>query len=146
MDMIRLAIADEPSFSVSDLELSRGGVSYTVDTLKEVKQQHPHADLYFCLGADSLVDLHAWKNVYEILTLATLIPLARPGFELVIEDLQLEHPWPEKLLKSLCTVHLVDISSTDIRNRVRAGKSINSLVPDAVAAYIHDRKLYTHDS
>ena len=142
VEMIRRAIADEPKMAVSDIELERGGVSYTVDTIRTFQDEFPEAELFFCLGADSLVDFHAWKEPYALLESCTVVPLARPGFELVIEDLQLEHPWPERLLAEMCTVNLVDVSSTEIREAAASGKCINALVPTAVAAYIQACKLY----
>lgn len=142
LEMIRRAIADEPTFDVSDIEIRRGGVSYTIDTVREIQSAYPDAEIFFCLGADSLLDFHKWKMPYALLEAVTVVALARPGFELVVADVKLDAPWPERLLKNLCTVSFVDISSTEVREAAASGNSINSLVPAAVAEYIASCRLY----
>ena len=142
LEMMSAAVRDEPGFAVSDVEVARGGISYTIDTIREIQRAYPDAEIVFCLGADSLVDFHAWKEPYAILAEAFVLPLARPGFDLGADDLSLDGPWPNVLLERMCTVNLVDVSSTEIRDAVAKGKCINALVPAEVAAYIKAWSLY----
>ena len=142
VNMLRLALADEPGFALSEVELARGEVSYSIDTVEALKAEDPARELFFILGADSLVDLHCWRRPYALLEACTFIVLARPGFELRPADLSLDPPWPERLLADLCTAHPVDISSAAIREAAAAGKTLKDLVPPAVAAYIEECQLY----
>lgn len=143
--MLRLAVAGDPRFEVSDLELQRGGVSYTVDTLRLLRAERPEAVLSFIIGGDSLRELHTWKDIYAILDLAELVTVARPGFrtdDLNEATLRLRDPWPRRLAAQVASGHLVEISSTDIRQRVARGRSIRYLVSGPVEQYIADHALY----
>ena len=130
--MLRLAILDMPDREVSTLEIDRGGVSYTVDTLRQLSAELPEAELFFLMGADTLRDLPGWREPDEVLRMATPMVVQRPGEAEVATDvphLRIEMP-PR------------DISSSDIRRRLTLGESIAGLVPPAVAAYIDEHKLY----
>lgn len=143
--MLRLAIAGEPTWRVSELELGRGGVSYTVDTLRAVRRRQPQAELFFLMGADSLHDFPQWREPQEILQLATPLVVARAG-----------EPQPDfTTLEGLCSAERIEavraaqvpmpatpVSSSDIRSRVAEGASIGEMVPDAVQAFIQARRLY----
>jgi nicotinate-nucleotide adenylyltransferase len=142
VEMLRLALADQPDFHLSELELERGGVSYSIDTVEALRAEDPERALFFIIGADSLVDLHRWRRPYELLEACTFIVLARPGFELRPADISLDPPWSERLIGNLCTVHLVDISSTEVRAKAAQGKPLKALVPPAVEAYIERCQLY----
>lgn len=145
LEMLRLAVDDDPRFDVSDLELRRGGVSYTVDTLRRLREECPGASLFFIIGGDTLRELHTWKDIYTVLSLCEIITVARPGFrvdDLDAASLRLDDPWPRKLAANVATGHLVEISATDIRARVARGHSIRYLVPAAVATYIQRRNIY----
>jgi len=143
--MLEAAILDNLSFDLLDIELRRGGVSYTVDSLREIRSLHPHADLFLLVGADTLMELHGWKEIATVLSLCEFIIFARPGYgvhALEPSVLKLPPPWPERLLQNVCSVRQIDISSSDIRHRVAEGLSIRYLVPQAVEMIIMEHHLY----
>ncbi|OGV46243.1 MAG: nicotinate (nicotinamide) nucleotide adenylyltransferase [Lentisphaerae bacterium GWF2_57_35] len=142
--MLKLALKDDARMVASALEMERGGVSYTIDTLRRLKELDPEAQYYFIIGGDSLIELHTWKEIDELLGLCEVITLRRPGLQALpaADSLQLKAPWPEKLLSNVFTGHLVDISSTDIRRRVRSDRSIRYFVPFGVEMYIVNQELY----
>jgi nicotinate-nucleotide adenylyltransferase len=126
--MLQLAITNEPGFEASDLELHRPPPSYTVDTLRELHARHPDDKFILLIGADNVAKFSTWREPEEILRLATPAVLDRAGGSPA-------HSWP-------VVQRLVDISSTDIRTRVAAGRSIRYLTPDAVCSYIEFNSLY----
>jgi nicotinate-nucleotide adenylyltransferase len=136
--MARLAVASNPHFEVSDLEIRRGGISYTVETLAAVRDLYglSQEDLVFLMGQDSLADLPNWREPERILSLATVVVFRRPGVSL--------NAVPSHFLSAarMLDTPLIEISATDVRRRVREGRSIRYLVPDAVAEYIARHKLY----
>jgi nicotinate-nucleotide adenylyltransferase len=145
MAMLRMATEDNLSLEVSDIEIARGGTSYTVDTVRMLKGLRPEAELFFIIGTDTLTELHQWKNVYELLSLCGFLTFGRPGFGVDTirpEDLYLDDPWPERLLKKITAGRQVDISSSDVRYRVAEGMSIRYLVPPEVEMYIAEHGLY----
>lgn len=143
LQMLEAALEGDTNFEISDIELQRGGVSYTVDTIHALKRQHPQVAWVLILGADSLLELHLWKDVYRLLALCEIVTLARPGFEEISEEsLHLRAPWPERLRRNVRHGHGVEISSTDIRRRVAEGMSIRFLVPSVVEMYIAEHRLY----
>jgi nicotinate-nucleotide adenylyltransferase len=134
LEMIKLAIQNNPDFEVSDIEIKRKGKSYTVDTLKYFKKKFD--DLYFVIGADNIKDFHHWKEPDKILELAKLIVTNRGGIDQKI---------PEKLRRKkifMCRIPNIEISSTMIRNNIRSNKSIKYLVPQKVETFIIKNKLY----
>ncbi|MGB2960524.1 MAG: nicotinate-nucleotide adenylyltransferase [Bacteroidota bacterium] len=134
MEMVRLAIAGNPAFDDSDMELVRGGVSYTVETLLEFSKQHPDWELFFLVGMDNIGDFYTWLKPERILELSVIVVVKRPGYEfpgeLAIPD------------AVVCEVPDIEIGSRVIRERVREGRSIRHLVPDSVLDFIVDEKLY----
>ena len=126
--MIQLAIAGEDGFEVSDLELHRPPPSYTVDTLRELKSSHPHDEFVLLIGADNVAKFETWYEPDEICRRAQIVVLNRAHH-------QTSHDWP-------VVRRLVDLSSTDLRARVSAGRSIRYLTPDAVCDYIQMKGLY----
>lgn len=146
VEMLDLAIAGNPAFRVSKLELDRGGVSYTVDTLQAIKDQQPDAELFLLMGADSLRDLLTWREPARICELAwpvvsrradapepdyrQLAHLMSPDRLAAMEGMRLEMP-------------IVQLSSTDLRARAAAGKSLRYRTPRAVEQYIKAQKLYS---
>lgn len=146
VEMLRLAVQGDPRFEVSEVELNRGGVSYTVDTVRCLRAQWPEAELHLIIGGDTLHELHTWKDVAVLLSLCTVVTVARPGFAAGDADpalLRLPEPWPRKLLAGVVAGHLVEISASDIRHRLSRGLSIRYLVPDEVARYIDQHRLYS---
>jgi nicotinate-nucleotide adenylyltransferase len=134
--MTVIATASNPNFQVSRVDLDRGGPTYTVDTLRDLRQLYgPKVDLFFITGADALGKILSWKDADEIFDLAHLVGVTRPGFEL--SDAHL----PAATV-SLIQVPAMAISSTDCRARVAAGLPVWYLVPDGVVQYIAKRHLY----
>ena len=137
LKMIKLAINNYKKFEVSDIEIKRKGKSYTLDTIEQIKETYGiNTDIYFIAGADSALDLPNWKEPLKILSLAHFVAVERPEFSL--EGLN------EKYRKRIITVGgiSINISSSDIRRRIREGKSIRFLVPRKVEEYIRENKLY----
>jgi nicotinate-nucleotide adenylyltransferase len=129
--MLGLALRRNPLFRASDLELRRGGVSYTVDTLRELSRRSP-AELYLILGADAARLLPRWREIDAVRKLARFVLVSRPGHRVR----------PRMPKQHIVKVPLLEISSTEIRDRVRRGLSIRYLVPDAVERHIRRRGLY----
>lgn len=140
-EMTRAAVADNPLFEVSEVELDRGGPTYTVDTLRHIRAAYPDAELYFLLGADQLAEFHEWQEPEGIAELATLVAVGRAG----VDPDQLS-PVDLGSGKGLTFMSLavtrVDISSSEVRSRVREGRSIRYLVPEAVRRIIETHRLY----
>ena len=134
--MTRLATAGHDAFAVSDLELRRAGVSYTVDTLRALRADHPDAEFLLLLGGDSLRQFHTWREPDAILDLAQPLVYPRSGSDLAAVDPSLRRR------AILLDRPLLDLSSTDVRGLLRAGRSARYLVPDAVLAYADEHGLY----
>jgi nicotinate-nucleotide adenylyltransferase len=144
--MLEAALEDSLAFELCDLEIRRDGPSYSVDTAKELRRLHPGAELYLIVGADTLKELHTWRNVYELLALCRVVSFGRPGMEPggpPPDSIRLDPPWPERLRRDLSPGRMIEISSSDIRHRVAEGMSIRYLVPRAVETYIAEHGLYT---
>ncbi|MEO8193656.1 MAG: nicotinate-nucleotide adenylyltransferase [Gemmatimonadales bacterium] len=131
LEMVRRAFADDPRFEVSSMEIERGGLSYTVDTLEALSEQHEGAELLLLLGMDSLRTLERWKRPERIRELATLAVLTRGDDSETLPE-GVEH----------VTTRRVDVSSSEIRARLAAGKSIKGFVAESVERYISAAKLY----
>jgi nicotinate-nucleotide adenylyltransferase len=142
LEMLRLAVDDEPDVKISTVELERPGASYTVDTLSVLKQEYTGGDLYFILGWDSLEYIDRWRQPERIIELCRLVAIPRPGFgrpdlnllEKTVPGIYnrvifLDKPW-------------VDISASAIRELASRGEPIGRLVPGEVAEYITKHKLY----
>ena len=135
LNMIKLSVNDISFFDYSDMEIKKGGVSYTVDTLRELKKQYD--ELEFIIGYDNIFSFHTWKDPDEILKLAKIIVLKRKS----------SHPPPfkDEYYRQAVFVETrgIEISATDIRERVKNEMPINFLVPLNVMEYIYNHKLYT---
>ena len=134
--MLRLAIQDNPHVDVSEIELRRGGVSFTIDTLDGLKAEHPTDEFFLLIGMDNLLEFHAWKSPESILELATVVVMTRPGVE--AKDV----PPAMRDRVRICPVPEIGIASRELRKRVSKGKSIQYLVPDSVREYITQHDLY----
>jgi nicotinate-nucleotide adenylyltransferase len=132
--MTTLLAGDDPRLAVDPIEIERTGLSYTVDTLLAVARREPDAERFLLVGADVLESFAKWREPARVLELATLVVLRRGG-----EPVRL--PPSDREIVVLPT-RRVDVSSTEIRGRVREGRSIRGFVPDAVAAYIGAAGLY----
>lgn len=130
-EMLRQALRGNSTFEACDLELRRGGVSYTVDTLRELRRR-TSARLYWIIGADAAKLLPRWRAIDEVRRLASFVIVSRPGDRL-----------PAKMPKDhIVKAPLLEISSSEIRDRVRKGLSVRYLVPDSVERYVRRKGLY----
>lgn len=134
--MVDLAIAGEPRFVLDRIELATNGPSYTLDTVRTLQAAHPGASWFLLIGQDQYAGLHTWHGWEELLDRVVLAVAQRPGARLPINSDVLRHAHRSVPLPML------DISSTDIRNRIAMGQSIDHLVPPAVARYIDQHALY----
>lgn len=141
-EMTKRAIADNPHFEFSDMELRREGDSYTVDTLKQLKEQCPGDDLFLILGSDTLFQIEKWYRPQEIFQLATILSSCRNIPTQELND-QMEH-LRSKYGAKVINLYMpnMDISSTDIRDKIRHGMSVKYFLPDPVIQYIEERGLY----
>lgn len=141
--MTELAIAGNEHFALSTVDLTRSGPSYTVDTLRLLAAKYEGAELFFIIGGDSLLDLPTWYHPEEILQLAYLAAAERPGFSLEDVAAKLGGLY-QQFGHRICLFHapLLDISSSMLRERLRSGRSVRYLVPDAVLDYIKQNNLY----
>ena len=139
--MVRLAVEGNPAFDVTDIEIRRTGPSYTVDTLTELRGQHPHAEFIVILGVDTLREIDRWHQPRQLFEQASVVGMARPGASLDLSVLNAAIPGASRRMRLLDSV-LIEISGTEIRQRVTAGQSIRYRVPAAVERHIHDNGLY----
>lgn len=140
--MIVAAIAGAPRMAVCRWEIERGGRSYTVDTVRRFRAEFPRANLFFLIGADSLYELHTWREIGAILDLCRMVTVTRPGFAIRRSRIRLPAATVARLMADRVQSHEIGISSTEIRRRLAAGRPIRYLVPDAVEALIRERGLY----
>jgi nicotinate-nucleotide adenylyltransferase len=139
--MVLLATAANPYFSVSRMEIERPGPSYSIDTIREFRARYgPEAALYFLTGADAVLEILAWHDPQAIIRHCRLIAAARPGYDLA----HLRRRLPEAFCAAIDTLTVpgVDVSSSEIRRRLRSGESVTYLIPELVASYIRKRHLY----
>jgi nicotinate-nucleotide adenylyltransferase len=134
--MLRIAVAGVPHFEVSDAEVRRGGVSYSIDTLRVMQREHPGAELTLLIGLDNVADFGTWRDPEGILSLAEVAVLARPGYRNAAPG----DPFARRM--RLCAVPEIDIASRDIRRRVREHRSIHWMVPPEVENYIYTHGFY----
>lgn len=140
--MVRLAVEGNPGFEVSLVDLEREGPSYSVDTVCDVRASlSPEAELYFILGYDALMDLPHWHAPAELARITRLVTVIRPGYALDWSPLEQAIPQARETVMLLETPE-IGISSTEVRQRVAAGRSIRYWVPDLVAEYIQQQGLY----
>ena len=140
--MTVIATAANPRFSVSRVDIDRGGATYTKDTLRDLADQNPDTDLYFITGADALASILSWQNWEELFSLARFVGVSRPGYELDGEHIaEAMKELPENAL-TLVEVPALAISSSDCRLRAQQSRPIWYLVPDGVVQYVSKRNLY----
>lgn len=129
LEMVRAAIAGDPRFALDDLEVRRRGTSYSVDTLRAIRERDPEAELFFLLGVDQMQALHSWREPDEVARLAQLAVLTRDG-ELPDPDTRFRH--------RIVHVTRIDISATEIRARLRAGRSVRYMLPEVVGGMVEE--------
>jgi len=144
LNMVRLAVASNPFFKVSSIEIERPGPSYTIDTLEELRRQMGEdARFFFIVGLDSLKHFHRWKEPAAILERCTIVAVARPGhLDFDITNLDSILPGVSRRVVFLNSPQ-IGISGTEIRRRVAEGLSIRYWVPEEVERYIRENNLYT---
>jgi nicotinate-nucleotide adenylyltransferase len=161
LEMVRLAVSDNPHFMPSDIEIKRGGRSYTIDTIQALRQAYPGSELYFITGLDSFLDIQTWNQWDTLLGLCRFAVISRPGYRfadlLKIDFLKKAGSEVDKLDRGelthavirsgafniyLARVPHYDLSSTDIRRRVKQGGSIKYFLPEPVETYIIKNEVY----
>jgi nicotinate-nucleotide adenylyltransferase len=138
--MTVVATASNPRFTVSRVDLERGGPTYTIDTLTDLAAVHPDADLFFITGADALTDILGWRSSVELFALAHFVGCTRPGYSMQRSTLE---GMPRERV-TLVEIPALAISSTDCRERTARGEPVWYLVPDGVVQYISKHRLYQH--
>ena len=144
--MTEAAASDNPRFLVSDMEILRGGKSYTYETLEEMHREDPEEEIFYIVGADTVCTMGTWRYPERIFPHCTIVGALRPDqisrseLERAAEELRAAYDAKVEIME----IPAVGISSTDIRGRVREGRSIRYLVPEGVRRYIIDKGLYRH--
>ena len=136
--MTVIATASNPRFTVSRVDVDRSGPTYTVDTLSDLRAQHPDADLYFITGADALSNILTWRDSEELFALANFVGCTRPGYAMDASTLD---GMPHDRV-TIVEIPALAISSTDCRQRTARGEPVWYLVPDGVVQYISKHQLY----
>ena len=136
--MTVIATAANPRFNVSRVDIDRSGRTYTIDTLRDLRERLPEADLYFITGADALAEIFTWRDADELFDLAQFVGCTRPGYEMDEETLR---AIPADRV-TMVEIPALAISSTDCRARTQRGEPVWYLVPDGVVQYIAKHELY----
>ena len=146
-EMVRLAISPNPDFEISDIETTRVKKSYTVDTIRELKKIYKDEKLYFLIGLDSLFQLKTWMKIGDLSQEIEFVVALRPGYldkEEINKEIDfLRENFGTKI--NLIKTPLYEISSTDLRDRIREGKSLRYLIPKKVLDYIEESGFYKVD-
>jgi len=141
--MVQLAIASNPYFTVSRVDIDRFGPCYTVETMELLRDEWgPGVELYFIMGSDSLADILTWYKPERLIRLCRLAVVKRPGYDVDIRELDRLLPGIASRVQFINSP-LIDVASCDIRRRVREGLSIKYQVPEAVERYIYEHGLYS---
>lgn len=134
LQLLRLALAGKTNYEVDDQEIMRGGVSYSIETLRDYAKRFPKAELFYLIGADNVAKLNEWREANDLAKLAEFVAIPRPG----VNAVEFPKPFRGRRLKGFP----LDISSSQIRARVKTGLPIDFLVPPSVAEAIHVARLY----
>ena len=130
--MVRLVVRGNRYFEVSSFEITKGGKSYSVDTIRHLRRHYPGAKLFFIIGSDHIAKLHTWRNIQEVVKMVSFVAVYRPGFKTIRSKIP---------IKSMI-IPGVHTSSSDIRRRLVTGKTVKHLIPENVLRYIRKYKLY----
>jgi nicotinate-nucleotide adenylyltransferase len=143
-NMLEIAFAADERISISDIELSKAGVSYTIDTLREIKEAYVNAEITFLVGIDAFLKVELWKDAEELIKEFSFIIGIRPGY-LKEEQKNFAAYLREKFDTNITTIDnaLIDASSTDIKTLIRGGRSCSEIIPPDVERYIRTNGLYT---
>jgi nicotinate-nucleotide adenylyltransferase len=134
-EMVEIALEKNRNFSASDIEIAREGKSYTIDTINTLMGIYPGSQLYLIIGLDNLMDFSDWKSPNDIISKVELVVMNRPGYDVEVKN-------EFKRYATIVKVPGIDISSSDIRRRVKMGRSIRYLVPFEIEQYILKKSLY----
>lgn len=162
LEMVELALASNPQFIPSSIEVEAGGKSYSILTLKKLEKLYPRALIFFILGIDAFLEIDTWKEYKKVLEQCFFVIVSRPGYRLedakkilgkdyqktMVKISAMEEIGKDKLQKFrifLFPVKSMEIASSEIRRRVKRGEPIQGMVPKAVETYIWERKLYQND-
>jgi len=143
MEMVSLAVGDYKDFTLCDYEVNKQGYSHTYETLKYLKSVYEDIEIYFITGGDSLAEIFTWKNVDEILSLSHFVVFNRPGYtleELLSQKKRVEEIYNKEII--FLDLLQLDISSTDIRNRIKNNSQYKFFLPDRVYNFIEKLNLY----
>jgi nicotinate-nucleotide adenylyltransferase len=147
-EMTKAAIMDNPYFEISALEVEREGITYSIDTLKELKKIYSDkTEFFFIIGGDTLLEVRTWKDAEKVVKGCSLLVYSRPGCDKSREEAEAEL-LRRNMGASVYFIHgpMLDVSSTDIRQRVMTGKTIRYMVPPMVEEYIYSNSLYRSGS
>ncbi|NME94649.1 nicotinate-nucleotide adenylyltransferase [Clostridium cochlearium] len=142
-DMVKYAIEQEKKFEISDYEIKKKGKSYTYETIEYFNKYCPNTELYFIAGADCLMDIHNWKNVRSIMEKAKLVVFNRPGYSvksILFEKSRVEERFKKNII--FLDIPLLDISSTEIREKIKNKQEVVNLLPKKTYSIINKYKLY----
>lgn len=146
-EMVKTAISPNPDFDISDIETTRVKLSYTVDTIRELKEIYKEEKLYFIIGMDSLFQLKTWKKIKDLSSEIEFVVAKRPGYlddEKINREIKyLKENFGTKII--LVETPLYEISSTDLRDRIKKGKSLRYLIPKKVLNYIEESEFYKNE-
>lgn len=147
LEMVRAAVADNPAFAVSDIELRRSGPSFTVDTLASLRDEYSGAEMFCLVGSDTAVQLHTWHNPPRLYAMVTFAVLMRPGWPRgELDAWRAAQPVGARPRFHIVQVPLLDVASRDLRLKVAGGQSVRYLVPEPVRAVIERSRLYREGS
>ena len=136
-EMVELAIAEEPKFKISRVDIDRGSPTFTIDTLQSFARFHPDAKLFFLLGLDAFQSIASWKDSQKLAELAEFVVLSRPGYEVDASGIHSDYS------HTTLAIDALDISSTDIRNQLEKSGDLVEKVPAPVLSYIREHGLYS---
>lgn len=142
-EMAEAAVKDNPAFAVSPMEVNRAGKTYTVDTISEIKRINPGLTIYFVMGADEIQSIETWRQPERLLKLCSIIAVTRPGFDTA----HIKQIIGRVKEKYGCEIYFLevpslDISSTDLRERIKEGRAVRYLMPHEAEKYIDEHDLY----
>ena len=137
MEMLRAAFSGEPEIEISSWELDRGGVSYSIETLRALAAEHPEAQLFYLIGADHVATLPQWREADALAAAATFVVVPRPGAP--------EEAFPQPFSGRYLQGKPMAISASEIRTRLRAGRSVANFVPPPVAQLLNSMQIYSEN-
>ena len=137
MEMLRAAFSGEPEIEISSWELDRGGVSYSIETLRALAAEHPEAQLFYLIGADHVATLPQWREADALAAAATFVVVPRPGAP--------EEVFPQPFSGRYLQGKPMAISASEIRERLRAGRSVANFVPPPVAQLLNSMQIYSEN-